>query len=290
MKKYFQHKELLAPPVRRAAYSDRTAWLMAEMSRLAYVKFEDNADELKAALSDAGFELIQFFNAEGTQAFLAKRDSDKMAVLAFRGTEVKDIRDIIADLNAKFYTDKNGVKIHNGFYQAFQVVKEDISKKVEIVKGYSVYITGHSLGGALALIATKELNSDNLAACYAFGSPKVGNDEFDDAIKPPIYRVVNAFDVVPFAPGAYVFHVLSMLPWKWAKSLVKTFYGYTHHGDMRFLTFCKDSAKVKVIANYNELFRLFEFVSNAKKGVEHHAIDAYCQKLGQYALKRLKIE
>ena len=36
----FDQKELLQPPVGRAAYSDRTAWLMAEMSRLAYLKFE----------------------------------------------------------------------------------------------------------------------------------------------------------------------------------------------------------------------------------------------------------
>ncbi len=33
---YFAEKSLLSPPVKRAAYSDRTSWLMAEMSRLAY--------------------------------------------------------------------------------------------------------------------------------------------------------------------------------------------------------------------------------------------------------------
>ena len=36
-------KELLKPPVGRAAYSDRIAWLMAEMSRLAYLKFEGHS-------------------------------------------------------------------------------------------------------------------------------------------------------------------------------------------------------------------------------------------------------
>ena len=43
----FKVNELLTknPPIRRAAYSDRTAWLLAEMSQLAYVKFEQN--ELK---------------------------------------------------------------------------------------------------------------------------------------------------------------------------------------------------------------------------------------------------
>ena len=40
---YFAEKSLLAPPVKRAAYSDRTAWLMAELSRLAYERFEGSA-------------------------------------------------------------------------------------------------------------------------------------------------------------------------------------------------------------------------------------------------------
>ncbi len=39
-------KRLLSTPVGRAAYSDRTAWLMAEMSALAYEKFESRPELL----------------------------------------------------------------------------------------------------------------------------------------------------------------------------------------------------------------------------------------------------
>ena len=45
-------KELLKPPVGRAAYSDRTAWLMAEMSRLAYLKFEGTAAARESIVDD----------------------------------------------------------------------------------------------------------------------------------------------------------------------------------------------------------------------------------------------
>ena len=135
---YFRHKDLLETPVRRAAYSDRTAWLMAEMSRLAYSKFEEDKTELETALAEADFLLVQPFNREGTQAFLAKRESDKMAILAFRGTEKEDPRDIIADLYATFYEDAYGVKTHKGFLNAFNAVKEDISKELEKVK--DIYI------------------------------------------------------------------------------------------------------------------------------------------------------
>lgn len=53
---YFDNEKLMRPPTSRAAYSDRTAWLMAEMSRLAYYKFEgsvDLADIAKALAEEA---------------------------------------------------------------------------------------------------------------------------------------------------------------------------------------------------------------------------------------------
>ena len=40
MRNYFDETNLLTTPAKRAAFSDRTAYLMAEMSRLAYFKFE----------------------------------------------------------------------------------------------------------------------------------------------------------------------------------------------------------------------------------------------------------
>jgi hypothetical protein len=40
---------LLNPPIARAAYSDRTAWIMAELSRIAYIRFEGNENRLEQA-------------------------------------------------------------------------------------------------------------------------------------------------------------------------------------------------------------------------------------------------
>ena len=288
---YFKHKELLSPPIKRAAYSDRTAWLMAVMSQLAYLLFEDDPDTLNKVLSEADFELVKPFNCNGTQAFLAKRECDKMAILAFRGTQKEDPQDIVTDLKANFYQDEKGVKIHDGFYRAFKCVEQEIKTAVDTLKEYSLYITGHSLGGALALIATRALNSDNLAACYTFGSPKVGNEEFGEDIKPPIYRVVNAYDIVPVSPPTYIFELLYMLPWQKVRNFAKKFLGYDHHGDMRYLTPCKDNSEdLKVIQNYNEFLRLAGLWTHRKESVKHHAIDAYCEKLARWALERSNIK
>ncbi|HHT9138644.1 MAG TPA: lipase family protein [Candidatus Wunengus sp. YC60] len=296
---YFKYTELLDSPTLRAAYSDRTAWLMAEMSKLAYIKFEDGQaerDGLEESLVQAGFNLVAIFNGNnGTQGFLASREKDKMVVLSFRGTETNSLRDIKADLDARFYMDSEHVMIHNGFYAAFSCVEQEIRDSVLPFKDYALYVTGHSLGGALALIATRALNSDNLAACYTFGGPKVGNTEFADVIKPPIYRAVNALDPVPCLPDTYIINIFSfcikrlkiVIPW------LKKFGSYTHHGDQRFLTPCDDFTKVEIRANYNEMLRSIQIIANwiknRKIDADDHAIDIYCEKLGQYALKRLKV-
>lgn len=332
----FEHKELLSPPVARAAYSDRTAWVMAEMSRLAYEKFESDENSmnelakklaalsdqerikkevaafvkdylepkgaglsnLKTSLTDAAFTLAATFSSGGTQAFLAKRESDRMAVLAFRGTE-KDAQDIKTDLNARFYV-REGVKMHDGFHQAFTYVEGPIKKAIGALSDYKLYITGHSLGGALALIAARSLQGDHLAACYTFGSPRVGNIEFGDVIKVPIYRVVNSADAVPRVPFSWGIDVIIMLarlipvPYlrEWLPRFLENFRGYRHHGDMRYLTACKgDYSDLQLIANPDLIDRavwlLQRLVGNWQAGFGDHAIANYCGKLEAYALKRL---
>lgn len=47
----FDYPKLLSAPVRRAAYSDRTAWLMASMSELAYWQFE-GSDKMLDVVAD----------------------------------------------------------------------------------------------------------------------------------------------------------------------------------------------------------------------------------------------
>ncbi len=298
--KYFEYEKLLSLSKEKTVYSDRLSWLMAKMSKLAYLFFEKDDTELKAALSEAEFKLIKCFNEKGTQAFLAKRVSDKIAVLAFRGTQAQGLTletffDVFTDLYAVMRIDANGVKTHRGFQQAFQRVEREVLVQAQNLSGYGLYITGHSLGGALALIATNAINTKNLTACYTFGSPKVGNEEFDDKIKSPIYRIVNAYDVVPFLPFTPIMSPLFGLISQKVKNdkvkvLIENFKEYRHHGEHRFLTHVSSNSGVKVLTAYNELIRALNLIrlsfTVAKDiGVQHHSLDAYCDKLAQWALK-----
>ena len=296
--KYFDHEELLKPPIKRAAYSDRTAWLMAKMSKLAYLPFEKDDTELTSVLRQAGFSLVRHLPRRNTGFWQKGFRQDSSFIVQGTQTEgltIETFFDVFTDLYATMRVDQNNVKLIRVFL-GFQGIKAAVLQQIQSLADYGLYVTGHSLGGALALIATSEINSDNLGACYTFGSPKVGNEEFDDEIKAPIYRVINSFDVVPFLPFTPI-----MLPLFWLikkkvkndkiKILADDFSEYQHHGDMRFLTNVAVNAEAKVLTEYPELNRSLNLIrlsfTVAKDiGVRHHSLDAYCEKLAGWALKR----
>jgi len=271
---YFKVQDnLLCPPIMRAAYSDRMAWILASMSQLAYDRYENDYDARKlfiTKLQSGGFELIKTFNNNqtDTQAFLAK--NDQYAVLAFRGTEADKWEDVKIDATASKVSVLQG-RVHAGFKIAYQSVGQDIEASVLQLNGLPLYITGHSLGAALATVATQTLEHNPrirefIAACYTFGSPRVGNSEYDIEFKSPIYRVVNTTDIVTIIP------LLAM--------------GYIHIGDVRYLG-AKDGEFQRGIPFLQRLFlfvlTVFKFFSPA---LADHGIAKYRRKLEVIAEKR----
>ena len=179
-----------------------------------------------------------------TQAFIAF--NDEYAVLVFRGTEATSITDIRTDTKARLITSPSNGLVHEGFQKAFASVEESINERLESeqLKGKPLYITGHSLGGALATIATREFKSPvKVAASYTFGSPRVGNENWINQIKSPIYRLVNAADsVTMLPPGSITMSGLSFLVGlipsfgDKLKVWLSKYNGYIHAGNMRYLT------------------------------------------------------
>jgi triacylglycerol lipase len=217
----------------RAAYSDRTSALMALFCELAHDAFvsdrpptdqagapgiagEAGRIELKRRLEAGCFRLVQVFSKD--QAFLAVREGH-LAVLAFRGTKGRELLDTDLNLRLVPLPGVSGVMVHRGFLEVFSHCKREIEKAVNdsVPSTLGFYITGHSLGGALAQVASAALDRDNLAACYTFGSPRVGTRGFDAQVKCPHYRVINNWDLVPGLPLAFS-------------------RGYCHNGDPRLLT------------------------------------------------------
>jgi len=272
---------LPSPPLNRAAYSDRMAWIMAHMAKLAYIKFEESDLELKHlkySLQSGWFNLIKTFNKNGTQAFLAK--NDEFSVLSFRGTQPDRWEDVRTDIRVLKQRTIKG-KVHAGFKQAFDDVKDDILREFRANLGeLPLYITGHSLGAALATVATQELGdefNDQVAACYTFGSPRVGDGKYEKSIKAPFYRIVNTTDIVTLVP-----------------IILGTF---VHVGDPRYLSRRKVNGVYQLYrgipflrrtfdAIIETLWALIRFTNPVTPWIKAHDMNIYIEKLEIFAKSR----
>ena len=160
----------------------------------------DLADEIL----DAGFD---------TRAVVFVGGAD--VVVAFRGTQ--SLRNFVTDVCAErvpFWNACPGdVEVHGGFLRALNGVFGRLYAVVEKVLGPGkdrrLWITGHSLGGALAKLFAVRCKLP-VAGVYTFGEPRVGNagfrDYYDALLRSCTFRVVDGADFItriPWLLGAY---------------------------------------------------------------------------------------
>ncbi len=261
---------------------------------------------LGRSLEQVGWTLAETISVNATQAFVAYNDEN--AVLAFRGTEADRIGDIKADAKATQTVCPMGGRVHSGFQHQYEDVEEAIEDTLDRdnVKGKPLFITGHSLGGAVATVATRRLDATRqIAACYTYGSPRVGTEEWVGRIKSPVYRIVNSADPVPMVPlsGTTIavlakglralgrtIPVLRVTVWlgDWIE---RTMRGYTHSGNMRFLTNCKDAdfSKTELLYAVGWSRRVRGLLNGSKpwgKVLSDHGIKIYRQKMLHVANNR----
>jgi hypothetical protein len=178
----------------------------AELSRLAYIRFEQSGEgleELQQALQRGGLQYAKHFydSGTGTQAFAALKPGGDV-FLVFRGTQPDDPTDIgtDADLILRRWRGLPGeAAVHSGFAYALDSIwDKDILPWLEGRKGAKLWLTGHSLGAALATLAAALCPQ---ATLITFGSPRVGNPAFAQSFaEQRVRRFVNCCDVVTMIP------------------------------------------------------------------------------------------
>lgn len=198
-----------------------TDWKHAAMcAEVAYAVYAD--PELCYEIIDNHVQTkksFKFFDNNNAQACAFSYDKDSI-VICFRGTQPTQLSDVIADLKTWQVDSETVGEVHAGF-------RGELDKVWEMVEAYTlmksnenkhIYVTGHSLGAAMATIAASRLNAKGRAVTlYTFGSPRVGDHKWAKQFKDiDTYRFVNNNDMVTSVPP---------------------FGFFTHVGDLKYINY-----------------------------------------------------
>jgi triacylglycerol lipase len=184
-----------------ARYSGDNAAALARAARLAY----NPAAECDALAAQWGFAHCRLIDRRETQCLVLA--NDRAIVVAFRGTEPDKLKDWMSDLDTRFVDGPFG-QVHCGFNLALSHVWDDLNACVAAFqdKGQSLWLTGHSLGAALATLAAARWREADkpVHGLYSFGGPRVGNRtferNFDQDFGTRNFRFVNNADLVTRVP------------------------------------------------------------------------------------------
>jgi predicted lipase len=210
----------MALELREDSFGDpQNALFLATASNLAYEAPEVGKPAFREQL---GLETT-FHKTGNTETYVGT--NAEHIVVAFRGTEspatldglkdmlLNDARNLLIVPSGRLGTDfiaaGVGARMHQGFINGLAEIWDSIFERVNTELKASerpLWLTGHSLGGALALLAGWLFlrRFINIHQIYTFGAPMIGNKDataaFDRELKGKVFRYVNTEDPVPQLP------------------------------------------------------------------------------------------
>lgn len=181
------------------AFSNQTALNLALASSLAY---ETSNDVKSVAGTDWHFDGTEPFEVGDTQGFVAWTST--IVIVVYRGTEA--VGDWLTNLSV-FSQGTTYGNIHRGFLYEFRNSRQKVDSLLGLANADSkkIFLAGHSLGGALATVASMEwFGIHPIAAVYTFGQPAVGFTALRSSVEvrypDRFHRFVNEGDIVPRVP------------------------------------------------------------------------------------------
>ncbi len=194
---------------RDSSFSRANALYLAHAADVAYHRRPG-----PAAGERLGLETLAFHHkVTRTRGFLGLCDTH--AVLAFRGSDPVTLPSWLTDAVVRLVErgDYDG-RVHLGFSSALRRTWAKVEAALAAVGDRPLFLAGHSMGGALAVLTAARLARAGrpAVATYTFGAPRVGDPAFCAAYALPTYRVVNRLDLVPEMPMASLKRLLPDRP------------------------------------------------------------------------------
>jgi triacylglycerol lipase len=179
------------------------------LSQLAYeTDHEDKVDKILARwnLTKRGFRSHgPALGLQSRKACFIAAGGRKATFVTFSGTDPLRIEDWIKDFTLAPEPDV----LHKGFSDALDSVWDEVEAAIKNrnVAEQPLFFTGHSMGGAVAILAAEralDKTGVQATAVYTFGSPRTGGQNFFNAYTSKLgdrtFRLVDGDDVVPTVP------------------------------------------------------------------------------------------
>jgi len=159
-----------------------------------------------------GFKYYETLYDKSTdlQGYTAVNSNSKQIAIVFRGTSsISNWLDDAEVIQVPYETfPECKCKVHTGFYKSAKNIYSQVYSSVrdilDVYPSYSVLVTGHSYGAAVAQLVAMELLSSKIASSvYNYGQPRIGNPayaKFVNAKKLDLWRFTHHKDMVPHVP------------------------------------------------------------------------------------------
>ena len=226
---------LFPSPACRTEFDRLTARALCQASIDAYRPSDSDGRVLLEWKADYGLSIS--IDQTGTECRIL--GDDRTVIVAFRGTS--DGHDLRTDLRVQRVAWQFGA-VHAGFLDAWKSIRAPILNVLHEYgdNGQQLYVTGHSLGGALATLCAYEFElarTCSVSGLYTFGSPRVfdrdGAIHAERILAGSVFRVVHSNDGVSRVPRVFrrnLGWLPGWLPW------IPTCHPMRHIGRLIFLT------------------------------------------------------
>ena len=174
---------------------------LAEMSKNAYLP----ENEAKSLFRQYGLtSVIPVCSPFHSQYACIAPHGQDVLVIVFRGTD--DTEDWFFNANAYPRKMAEG-NLHCGFACAYGTLRTQVLEEIKKASPKHIWVTGHSLGGAMALVCAYDLTvyqGYHIDGVITFGQPMIGNRNLATCLQGRLgdryVHFINELDVVPQVP------------------------------------------------------------------------------------------
>jgi len=235
------------------------AYIFASLAGAAY------KDDCEEDFEKLGLENYVFFDNLGAQGHAACNETDM--IITCRGTQPTKANDLLADIDTIPKRHGEGF-VHEGFRREARKILPLIFNYIRKYPNRRIWLTGHSLGAAMATYITQELEFANLqtAMLFTYGSPRVGSHAYVEGFKTEHHRFVNCNDMVTTVPPAVFL--------------------FKHHGTLHYINFYGNIRKLTGWQRIKDKWRAHKRAWAKKEwfdGIYDHSISLYATKIKKMA-------